>query len=348
MNEKETPKIVDDSGLQETAAVDTLNPGAGSGGTESKALMLATFTQLLAQLGKEDLSDIFNQVQAQFGPNLAPGAVDNSAQNAATIQMKPTSATGGAVKEDIDEMFGEDLSEDMKEKASVIFEAAINTRLTLEEARLQEEFDAKAEELEESFNQRLEEETTTIFEDLTTKLDQYLDYCAEQWMEENKLAIENSLRADIAEGFIQGLHDLFAEHYIRVPDEKIDLVAEMKAELEEVKSKLNETLDEKIELETAINEATKQASIDEVCEGLALTQAEKLRTLAEGLEYTDGDTYRKKLEIVKENIFKKTKTGSTGFISEEIDGEDTTEASTTGYTAPGMELYAQAIKKSVK
>lgn len=348
MNEKETPEIVDNGDLQETAAVDTLNPGAGSGGTESKALMLATFTQLLAQLGKEDLSNIFNQVQAQFGPNQAPGAVDNSAQNAATIQMKPSAATGGAVKEDIDEMFGEELSEDMKEKAGVIFEAAVNTRITIEEARLQEAFDAKVEELEESFNQRLEEETAAIFEDLTTKLDQYLDYCAEQWMEENKLAIENSLRADIAEGFIQGLHDLFAEHYIRVPDEKIDLVAEMKAELEEVKSKLNETLDEKIELETVINEATKQAAIDEVCEGLALTQAEKLRTLAEGLEYTDGDSYRKKLEIVKENIFKKTKTASTGLISEEIDGEDTTEAGTTGYTAPGMDLYLQAIKKSVK
>jgi len=348
MNEKETPEIVDNGDLQETAAVDTLNPGAGSGGTESKALMLATFTQLLAQLGKEDLSNIFNQVQAQFGPNQAPGAVDNSQQNLATIQTKPSAATGGAVKEDIDEMFGEELSEDMKEKAGVIFEAAVNTRITIEEARLQEAFDAKVEELEESFNQRLEEETAAIFEDLTTKLDQYLDYCAEQWMEENKLAIENSLRADIAEGFIQGLHDLFAEHYIRVPDEKIDLVAEMKAELEEVKSKLNETLDEKIELETVINEATKQAAIDEVCEGLALTQAEKLRTLAEGLEYTDGDSYRKKLEIVKENIFKKTKTASTGLISEEIDGEDTTEAGTTGYTAPGMDLYLQAIKKSVK
>ena len=348
MNEKETPEIVDNGDLQETAAVDTLNPGAGSGGTESKALMLATFTQLLAQLGKEDLSNIFNQVQAQFGPNQAPGAVDNSQQNLATIQTKPSAATGGAVKEDIDEMFGEELSEDMKEKAGVIFEAAVNTRITIEEARLQEAFDAKVEELEESFNQRLEEETAAIFEDLTTKLDQYLDYCAEQWMEENKLAIENSLRADIAEGFIQGLHDLFAEHYIRVPDEKIDLVAEMKAELEEVKSKLNETLDEKIELETVINEATKQAAIDDVCEGLALTQAEKLRTLAEGLEYTDGDSYRKKLEIVKENIFKKTKTASTGLISEEIDGEDTTEAGTTGYTAPGMDLYLQAIKKSVK
>ena len=350
MNEKETPEIVDNGDLQETAAADTLNPGAGSGGTESKALMLATFTQLLAQLGKEDLSNIFNQVQAQFGPNQAPGAVDNSQQNLATIQMKPSAATGGGavVKEDIDEMFGDDLSEEMKEKASVIFEAAINTRLTIEEARLAEEFEAKTVELEESFNQRLEEETVAIFEDLTTKLDQYLDYCAEQWMEENMLAIENSLRADIAEDFIQGLHGLFAEHYIRVPDEKIDLVAELKAELEDVKSKLNETLDEKIELETAINEATKQAAIDEVCEGLAVTQAEKLRTLAEGLEYSDDESYRKKLEIVKENIFKKTKTASTGLISEEIDGEDTTETGTTGYVAPGMDKYIAAVRKSVK
>lgn len=345
MKDKETKAVNTDNLQEDGAAIDTLNPGAGSGGTESKALMLATFTQLLAQLGKEDLSYLFNQVQSQYGPNQAPGAVDYSQQNLATIQTKTDNS---AVKEDIDEMFGDEFSEEMKEKTAVIFEAAINTRYAIEASRLAEEYAVKSEELEESYAVKLEEESAAIFEDLTTKLDQYLDYCAEQWMEENKIAIENSLRADVAEDFIQGLHNLFAEHYIRVPDDKIDLVAEMKAEMEELKTKLNETIDVKLELENIVVEATKQATIDEVCEGLVVTQSEKLRTLAEGLEYSDDESYRRKLDILKENIFKKTKATSTGLINEEIDGQDEGVANETRYTAPGMDKYVSAIKKSVK
>jgi predicted nuclease with TOPRIM domain len=186
-------------------------------------------------------------------------------------------------------------------------------------------------------------------EEVTAKLDQYLDYCVEQWMEDNKLAIENSLRADIAEDFMDALRNVFAEHYIAVPDEKIDIVAEMKAELDDLKSKLNETVDAKIALEAIIEQATKEAAFEEVSEGLAQTQVEKLKTLAEGIDYSDSDTYRKKLEIVKEQYFKTNKTASTtGLITEEIDGEDDTANGTTGYTAPGMNAYVQAIAKAVK
>lgn len=349
MKDNETFEDIDGQDIQEVAAADTLKPGAGSGGTESKAEMLATFTSLLAQLGKDDLTSIFDAVQAQYGAGKAPGAVDNSAQNAATLNMKPSAAVGtGAWKEDIDDMFGDDLTEEFREKAETIFEAAVNTRINLEVARLEEEFEAKAEELEEQFNEKLEETTAEMFEELSGKLDQYLDYVVEQWMEENQLAIENSLRADIAEDFIKGLHNLFAEHYITVPDEKIDLVAEMKAELEEVKSKLNEALDEKIELQAVINEATIEATIDEVSEGLAVTQVEKLRTLAEGIEFTDAETYRKKLEIIKENYFtgKKIAPKSTGLITEEIDG---TDDSIVESTVPAhMQKYVQAISKTLK
>lgn len=338
----------DELQIDEASAADTLKPGGAPG--ETKAETLATFTQLLSQLGKDDLSKIFNDVQSQFGPNKAPGAEDKAASNRATVAMKPSDAVGkGAWKEDVDEMFGDDLSEEFKEKAEVVFEAALNTRMNLETARLEEEFEAKKVELEEAFETQLEEATVAVMEEMTTKLDQYLDYCVEQWMEDNKLAIENSLRADIAEDFIQALHNVFAEHYIRVPDEKIDLVAEMKAELDEVKSKLNETLDEKIALQSVIDEATKEATLEEVSDGLAETQIEKLRTLAEGIDYSDAETYRKKLEIVKEQYFtKKAAPASTGLITEEIDGEDNSESGTTGFTAPGMDKYVQAIAKSVK
>jgi len=350
MAEKETPEIVDnDELLDEASAADTLKPGAGSGGTESKAVMLSTFTSLLSQLGKEDLSKLFNDVQAQFGPNKAPGAEDKAASNRATVNAKPSAAVGkGAWKEDVDEMFGgEELSEEFREKAETVFEAAVNTRMNLETARLEEEFAAKEAELEEAFEVALEEETTKIFEGITSKLDQYLDYVVEQWMEENQVAIENGLRTEIAENFMQGLHNLFAEHYITVPDEKIDIVAEMKAELDEVKAKLNEAVDVNIELQAVINEATIEATLEDVSEGLAETQVERLRTLAEGIEFTDADTYRKKLEIVKENYFtaKKPST-STGLITEEIDGSE--DGDDTPRLPASMQMYAKAISKSVK
>jgi len=326
----------------EATAADTLNPGAGSGGTESKAQMLATFAALAAQLGKEDLSDLYNRTVASIGQEAANIPNDAAAKNAATIAMK------GAVKEDIDDMFAsDDLSEEFKEKATTVFEAAVAVRATLKEAELQEEFEETVAALEEEFETKLQEETNNMFEDLSEKLDQYLDYAIKEWLEENRLAVENSLRAEIAEDFIQGLHGLFAEHYIRVPDEQIDLVAEMKSELEEVKAKLNETVDSKLELQAIIDEATREAALDEMSEGLSAIQSEKLRTLAEGIEFTDAKTYDKKLSILKENISNKKTTKSTGFITEEIDGTVDDEDKTAAVPAH-MQHYMKAISKSVK
>jgi hypothetical protein len=339
----------DELHIDEAMAADTLKPGAGSGGGDTKAETLATFTSMLAQLGKEDLSKLFNDVQSLYGPNKAPGAEDKSAANRSTVDMKPSAAVGkGAWKEDIDAMFGDDLTEDFKERAEIVFEAAVNTHVNLELVRLAEELEEITADLEEQYEQKLEEAVDALAEETISKLDQYLDYCIENWMSDNELAIESTLRADIAENFLESLRNVFAEHYITIPDEKIDLVAEMKAELAEVKAKLNETLDAKIELQNVIDEATMEATIEEVSEGLAETQIDKLRTLAEGLEYTDADAYRRKLEIVKEQYFKTTKTHSTGLITETIDGDDDSASGTTGYTAPGMDKYMQAIAKAVK
>ena len=342
MKENETFEEINDTDVvQEASAAETLKPGGAPG--ESKAEMLSTFTSLLAQLGKEDLSSIFNAVQDQYGPNKAPGAEDKSDSNKATLNMKPSAALGkGAWKEDVDDMFSADeLSEEFREKAETIFEAAVNTRINLEVARLEEEY-------AELFDAELQEASAQIFEDVSAKLDQYLDYCVEQWMEENQIAIESTLRTDIAENFITGLQDLFAEHYITVPDEKIDLVAEMKAELDFTKTKLNETLDQKIELESIINEATAISILDDISEGLAETQVEKLRVLSEGIDYTNAETYRKKLEIIKENYFSsKSAPKSTGFITESIDGSVDEEQTQVAVPAQ-MKQYMSAISKSIK
>lgn len=340
MAEKETLDMVDND-IQETASADTLQPGAGSGGTESRAEMTAAFVQLLNQLGKEDLSDLFNRTVAQIGheaDNIPDGAAD---QNRATIAAK-------TVKEDIDDMFSDDeLSEELRERAAVVFEATVNTRMALETARLEEEFEEAVAELQEAHEVALQEQANEIFEDLSEKLDQYLNYCIEQWMEDNQLAVESSLRTQIAENFMVGLQNLFAEHYISVPEEELDVLGEMKAQLDNMEAALNEAIDRNLELESVISEATKEATIEDVSEGLAATQVEKLRTLAEGIEFTDGDTYRRKLEIVKEQYFtKKSAPASTGLITEEIDGE--VEGSEPRYRAPQIGRYVEAISKSVK
>jgi len=340
MSNRETPEIVDnDEDLIEGSAADTLKPGAGSGGTQSKAEMLSTFTSMLAALGKEDLSKFFNDSIALIGKEADKIPSGAAASNKATVNMK----------EDIEEMFaGDELSEEFKAKASTIFEAVVNSQVILETARLEEEFEEAVLALEEEFEDKLQESANDMFEELTTKLDQYLDYVVEAWMEENELAVENSLRAEIAEDFIGGLHRLFSEHYITVPESQVDLVAEMRAELADVKAKLDEAVDDKLVLESVIAEATAAATFEEVAEGMIATQAEKLRTLSEGIDYVDAASYRKKLETLKETFNKApTTSASTGLITEEIDGEDTSRNPAAGM-APNMSAYVATIAKSVK
>ena len=324
---KNTAETVDQ--IDEASAAETLKPGAGSGGTESKAQTLAAFSSLLSQLGKEDLSKLFNDAQAVFGPNKAPGAVDNSAKNKASI------ATKGAVKEDVEEMFsGDDLSEDLKEKAVIVFEAAVEARCIVETARLEEEFE-----------EQLDEAVANIQEEITAKVDQYLDYVIEQWVEDNKIAIESSLRAEIAEEFMGNLHKLFVESNINVPDEQIDVLGEMTAKVEELESKLDESVNKQLELQAVIDEAEKEAVFDEVSEGLAATQVEKLRTLAEGIDYVDADTYKKKLDIVKETYFADKRQASTATLVDESDDTLTEEAAPV---PAEMAKYVSTISRTLK
>ena len=324
---KNTAEPVDS--IDEASAAETLKPGAGSGGTESKAQTLAAFNSLLAQLGKEDLSKCFNDAQAVFGPNKAPGAVDNSAKNKASI------ATKGAVREDVEEMFsGDELSEELKERAVIVFEAAVESRCIVEIARLEEEFSQAAINV-----------VVQTREEITAKVDQYLDYVIEQWIADNKIAIESSLRAEIAEGFISNLHKLFVESNINVPDEQIDVLGEMTAKVEELESKLDESVNKQLELQAVIDEAEKEAVFDEVSEGLAATQVEKLRTLAEGIDYVDADIYKKKLVIVKENYFTDKKLAPTATLVDESESILTEEAAPV---PADMAKYVTAISRTLK
>ena len=333
MSDKDTTEIVEnefENEIEESAGSETLKPGAGSSTVEK----LATFTSLLAQLKGEDLSHFLNDALAQIGKEaaLTPSATAPGGKPA--LGQMPR-ATLGAVKEDIAAMFsGEDLTEEFKESASTLFEAALTARMNLETVRIEEEA-----------AEQLAEEVETIKEEMTTKIDQYLDYVVEQWVEENKLAIETSLRAEIAENFMEGLRGLFAESYINVPDEKIDILGELQAQIEELEAKLDESINTQLELQSVIDEATQEATFDEVSEGLAATQVEKLRTLAEGIEFSDSETYAKKLNIIKDKYFTEgKKVVSTGVIAEEA--EELTEQ--VAPVPAHMAHYAAAISRTLK
>jgi len=198
------------------------------------------------------------------------------------------------MKEDVDALFGDDktISEDFKSKAATIFEARVFDRV----AQIQEEIEAE-------YATVLEEAVETIKADLTEKVDDYLNYVVEQWMEENQIAIESGLRSEITEDFIAGLRNLFAENYINVPEDKVDLVEELAAKVEELETKLNEEIETNIEYKKALTEAIKDQLTAEVCEGLTATQVEKIKSLAESVDFSTEEEFVDKLETLRENYF---------------------------------------------
>lgn len=197
------------------------------------------------------------------------------------------------LKEHVDALLeGESLSEEFRNKATTIFESALTERLNEEVAVL-----------EEAYTQALNEEIATIKEDLETRVDDYLNYVVEQWVIENQVALDSGLRNELTEEFIQGLHNLFLEHYISVPEDKVDVVESLGKEVTELKTKLNEEIERNVELTKSINEATRGEIIHDICEGLTTTQTAKLKSLAENIEFTDSENFTAKVKTLKESYF---------------------------------------------
>jgi len=237
------------------------------------------------------------------------------------------------MKESVEEMFaGADLSEDFKEKATVVFEAAVGAKLNEEVARLEEEFEVK-----------LEEQAAIAVADLTEKVDSYLDYVVEQWMEANELAIEKGIRSEIAESFIDGLRELFVEHSINIPEEDIDVLADITEQLEETEAALNEAKNETIGLRKELDESKRQDAFDTIAEGLTDTQAEKLSSLTEGLEFSNLADFTRKVEIVKENYFGESAKVE---LTEEIDPID--ESVQEIAVDSSVAKYAEAISRTLR
>jgi hypothetical protein len=231
------------------------------------------------------------------------GSKDTSGQNKSSISTKASAASAKVVDhlkkeetstEDIDAIFedNEYISEDFKQKAATIFEARLNDKVM----QIQEEMESK-------YASMLEEAVTQIQEDLSQKIDDYLSYVVEQWMDENQLAIDNGLRTELSEEFISGLRNLFAEHYIDVPEDKVNLVDELSEKVVQLESKLDEEIERGIEYRKALIESRKTEITRDICEGLTATQAEKIKALAESVEFSTEDEYKEKLETIRENYF---------------------------------------------
>jgi len=244
------------------------------------------------------------------GVTTIAGDEPNNARNAVTSQKgaedaskKANIATAHAtapeashlsgMKEDIDAMLsGEELSEEFKTKAATIFEAAVLARVTAEKATL-----------EESYANLLAEEIESIKEGLVEKVDGYLGYIVEQWVQENELALESGMKSEIMESFMEGMKSLFAEHYIDIPEEKFDVLGDLQEQLNAVKESLDDQVAKNIELSKQVNEQKRINAIAESADGLTDTEVEKFSALAEELSYEDIDTFTAKLQTIRENYF---------------------------------------------
>ena len=240
------------------------------------------------------------------------------------------------ISEDLTAIFGEnDLSEEFKSQVQTVFEAAVVSKINTE-----------LESLEESFNAKLTESTNDVVNTVTEKVDNYLGYVVEEWMKENELAVERGIKSEITEEFIGGLKQLFEDHYIDVPEEKVDVVDSLADRVEDLEGKLNEALESNIDLSTQVKSFQKDEVLGELSDQLTDIEAEKLKSLSEGVGFEDTDQYKQALGTIKENYFPRTSQGKTVVVDEE--SEVSEEGVVEG--APrnaAMSRYVDVIGKTV-
>ena len=236
------------------------------------------------------------------------------------------------IEDDVNALLGgEELSEEFKEKAKTIFEAALNSKIK----EIQDT-------LEIQYEQKLNEEKEELKVSLQERVDSYLEYVAEEWMTENQLAIEHGLKTEMTESFLSGMKGLFEEHYVTIPEDKYDVLESMVEKLDDMETKLNEQIDKNIGLNKRLGESVATGILESVSDGLAATQKEKLASLAESVEFESEEKYREKLEVLKESYFAKTTNESAKEISKAqtlSEGVDSTPAPVSS----GMDAYLNAL-----
>ena len=236
------------------------------------------------------------------------------------------------IEDDVNALLGgEELSEDFKEKAKTIFEAALNSKIK----EIQDT-------LEIQYEQKLNEEKEELKVSLQERVDSYLEYVAEEWMTENQLAVEHGLKTEMTESFLSGMKGLFEEHYVTIPEDKYDVLESMVEKLDDMETKLNEQIDKNIGLNKRLGESVASGILESVSDGLAATQKEKLASLAESVEFESEEKYREKLGVLKESYFART----TNESAKEVAKAQTLSEGVDSTTAPvssGMDAYLSAL-----
>ena len=340
-----------DTTMKAAVAGDASNPKQGS---SKEATVVSRDEDEENQGAKAAASVSKNDIKAKSAPGAAPNFTTtamqpanavNQASSKGNVQKEESETEEEVVSEDqkldmdIGSIFGADISEEFKAKATSIFEAAVIARVNDEmekiSAKLQEENQAELE---------------TFKEGLVDKIDSYLNYVVENWMTENQLAVEQGLRTEIAEDFIRGMKSLFKEHYVEVPEEKYDVMAELQSKSDDLQSKLDESMTQAIELAKEVEKLKADRIVQEESKGLADTEVEKFKRLVEGIDFESEDLYREKLTVVRENYFPTNRQT----LTEELAPASNTLVESVEDSKPIVEdnslisEYARALSRSIK
>jgi len=298
---------------------------------KTKAGMINAMVNAMMKHGAETSKEKLNATYGKVMAAMYGESVEETDEVIAEESVEKVDAVDTA-KAELDNLVDNEatLSEEFKEKTAVIFEAAVKSKLSDEIDRL-----------ESQYKEELEEEVSSTKSELVEKVDSYLNYVVENWMKENEVAVENGLRTEIAEGFMDKLKDLFTESYIDVPESKVDLVDELAEQVEELETKLNETTQKVIDQSGEIEEMTKDRIINESASDLADTQVEKLKSLVNDLDFEDAEKYAEKVKTIKEAHFSQETGSSEESPVIEEDGHDEVME-----TSPNMDRYVTTLKKT--
>jgi len=303
---------------------------------KTKAGMVKAIYDQINSMKKGDLQDSFGKI---MGSTLAEEEEADEDEEEEMKEVKKLSKEELEinVKEDIDAMMGnEELSEEFKTKAATIFEAAVS-------AKVIEEVNNRIGVFEENYKKELKEAKEEHQNAMSEKVDGYLNYVVEEWMKENELAVEKGIRSELVEDFMTGLKNLFTEHYIDIPEEKVDLVDDLFEKVEELEQKLDESINDNVEVKKQLAEYKKEETLREVSEGLADTEKEKLKTLSDGVDFEDDEQYKEKIEVIKENYFPPATESQPQTITEEVVNSPSDEE--VEKVDPAMDLYVKAMKR---
>jgi len=304
---------------------------------KTKAGMIKALYDQLNGMKKADLSDSFSKI---MGSTLTEeddeeeGEEEEKPMESKKLKKEDLEID---VKDDIEAITnGEDLSEDFKTKASTIFEAAVS-------AKVLSEVNQRIDELETNYKKEITDAKEEHLSTVTEKVDGYLNYVVEEWMKENELAVEKGIRSELVEDFMTGLKNLFTEHYIDIPEEKVDLVDDLFEKVEELEQKLDESINTSVDIKKELAEYKKAETLREVSEDLADTEKEKLGKLADGIDFEDKSQYSEKLEVIKENYFPKQQKET---ITEELENTEVEEQDSSEPSIdPVMKRYVSSLTR---